>query len=50
MDNTQQIPLLLWSIAVCVNTMPRRKDIRNGVRKVIVAAHQSEPGYKTISK
>ena len=42
--------LLVWSIQVCVNTMPRRKDISNNLREETVAAHQSGKGYKTISK
>ena len=35
---------------VCVNTMPRRKDISIDLRETIVAAHQSEKGYEAISK
>ncbi|MEE6521276.1 hypothetical protein FKM82_019399 [Ascaphus truei] len=30
--------------------MPRRKNISNDLREAIVAAHQSEKGYKAISK
>ena len=44
------LSLLLCSIQVCVNTMPRRKDISNDPREAIVAAHQSGKGYKAISK
>ena len=35
---------------MCVNTMPRRKDISNDLREAIVAAHQSGKGYKVISE
>jgi len=35
---------------VCVNTMPRRKDISNDLIEAIVTAHQSGKGYKAISK
>jgi len=41
------VSLLGWSIQVCVNTMPRRKDISNDLREAVIAAHQSG---KTISK
>ena len=44
------VTLLVWSIQVCVNTMPRRKDISNDLREAIVAAHQFGKGYKDISK
>ena len=30
--------------------MPKRKDISNDLREAIAAAHQSEKGYKVISK
>ena len=43
------VSLLPCSIQVCVNTMPRRKDISNDLREAIVAAHQSGKGYKAIS-
>jgi len=42
--------LLLCSIQVCVNTMPRRKDISNDLREATVAARQSGKGYEVISK
>jgi len=46
------------ALAVCwsgtfrcvVNTVPRRKDISNDLKEVIVAAQKSEKGYKAISK
>jgi len=37
--------LLIWTIQVCINTMPMRKDI--DIREAINAAHQSGKGYKT---
>ena len=49
-SNSSFVSLLVWSIQVCVNTMPRRKDISNDLREAIVAAHRSEKGYKDISK
>ena len=36
----------IWSFQVCVNTMPRRKDISRDLREATVAAHQSGKGYK----
>ena len=38
-----------WNIQVCVNTMPRRKNISKDVREAFVAAHQSDKGYKAMS-
>ena len=35
---------------MCVNTMPRRKDISNNLREATVASQQSERGYKVICK
>ena len=35
---------------MCVNTMPRRKDISNDLREADVAALQSGQVYKSISK
>jgi len=40
---------MFWSIQVCVNTVPRRKDISNDLKEAIVAAHQSGKGYKAFS-
>jgi len=31
----QKASQLLWSIQVCVNTTPRRKDIRNDLREAV---------------
>lgn len=41
--------LLVWSIQVGVNTMPRRKAIISDLRESFVAAHQSGNGYEAIS-
>ena len=38
--------LLVWSTQVCINMMPRRKDIGNCLREAIVV----DKGYKTIYK
>ena len=37
-------------IQVCVNTLPRRKDISNDIREAIVFARQCGMGYKANSK
>ena len=42
--------LVVWTIQVCVNILSSRTDISNHLRKAVVAAHQSERGYKVISK
>lgn len=39
-----------WRIPVYVNTMPRKKDVSNGLAEAIVAAHPSGEVYKTIPK
>ena len=36
----------MWSIQVCVNTMPRRKYISSDLREAIVAQHESGKGYR----
>lgn len=33
-----------------VNTVPKGKDISSGAGEALVAAHESEKGYETISK
>lgn len=33
--------LLVWSIQMCFNTTPNRKDISNDLREATAAAHQS---------
>ena len=35
---------------MCLNTMPKRKDISSDLREAVVAAHQSGKGCKAISK
>lgn len=35
---------------MCVNAVPRGKDISYALRGAIVAAHESGKGYKTSSK
>lgn len=40
--------VLVWNHQACFNTAPRRKYIGIALRKVNVAAHQSEKGYTTI--
>jgi len=40
---------MVSNIQVCVNTMPRRKDISNDLRETAVAAHQSGKGCDAIS-
>lgn len=42
--------LMVWSIQVCVNAMPRRKDISNDLEEVNVAANQCGKHYKAIIK
>lgn len=41
---------MVWSIQVCINTVPRRKGISNDLKEVTVATHQCGQGYKAISK
>jgi len=41
---------LVWSIQVCVNTMPRRKDISSDLTEAFDVAHQSGIGYEVIYK
>lgn len=45
----RNLSLLFWSIQVC-NTMSGRKDSRNNLREVIVAAYKFGKGYMAISK
>lgn len=35
---------------MCVNATPRRKDISAHLRGATVAVHQSQKGYKAVSK
>lgn len=44
------VNLLVWTIQVCVNTMPRTKGISNDLREAIVAACQSDKGFMVSSK
>lgn len=41
--------LLIWSVQMCVNMMPRGKDISSDLRKAIVAVSQLGKRYKAIA-
>jgi len=42
--------LQIWSILVCVNTMPKKKDTSNYPREATVTTHQSIKAYTDIFK
>lgn len=42
--------MLIWTIQVCVNTVPGKKSVNNELREATVGAYQSGKDYKAISK
>jgi len=44
------VSLLVYIIQVCINTMPRRKDISTDLTETVVSACQPGKGYEAFSK